>query len=198
MELSKFIHVRENVFSKDFCDAIINTFEKYDKSNETYVGAMAGGINLNVKNTKELNLFQHSDLTDKFNFFEKINQELSNHFLSNLPFRHYFDSPNRLFIEPCKYEVCQVQKYKKDEGHYSEWHVEVESFQSSKRLFSMIIYLNDVSDGGETEFLYSGLKIKPKLGSVVIFPSCYPFVHRGTKPISNDKYIISTWLVYDN
>jgi hypothetical protein len=60
----------------------------------------------------------------------------------------------------------------------------------------MIVYLNDVEVGGETEFLYPKIKVKPKKGSLVIFPSAYPFVHRGNKPISSDKYIIATWLIY--
>ena len=197
MDISSFIHVRDGVFSQDFCDLLIKVFENNDEKKQTYIGQMAGGINLDVKNTKELNLFDHSDILNKFEFFPKMNEELSNHFLGNLTYRHYFDSSRRLFTQSCKYETCQLQKYKKGEGHYGEWHVEVENLKSSNRIFSMIVYLNDVSDGGETEFLYSNTKIKPKKGSVVIFPSSFPFVHKGNKPNSNDKYIISTWLIYD-
>lgn len=197
MELSKFIHLRENVFSGDFCGVLIDTFKREDEKKGTYLGQMASGVNLNIKNTKEMNLFDHSDILDKFDFFPTMNQELSNHFLGNLAYRHYFDSSLRLFTESCKYETCQLQKYKKGEGHYGEWHVEVENLKSSNRIFSMIVYLNDVYEGGETEFLYSNTKIKPKTGSVVIFPSSFPFVHKGNKPLSNDKYIISTWLVYE-
>jgi hypothetical protein len=60
----------------------------------------------------------------------------------------------------------------------------------------MIIYLNDVNEGGETSFLYTGNKVKPRKGGLLIFPSAFPFVHRGEVPVSNDKYIIATWLAY--
>ena len=60
----------------------------------------------------------------------------------------------------------------------------------------MIIYLNDVDNGGETSFLYTENKVKPRKGGLLIFPSAFPFVHRGEVPISNDKYIIATWLAY--
>jgi len=197
MDISSFIHHREKVFSEDFCENLIDLFKKKEQNQETYTGAMASGVNLSVKNTKEINLFEHMDLLEKENFFDKINDELSNHFLGNLPYKYYFDSDSNLFNEKCKYETCQLQKYIRGEGHYERWHVEVENLSSSKRIFSMIVYLNNVFEGGETEFLYSSEKIKPTRGSIVIFPSNFPFVHRGLKPLSNDKFIISTWLVYD-
>ena len=54
-------------------------------------------------------------------------------------------------------------------------------------------YLNDVEEGGETEFC-SGLKIKPKAGTVVIFPASWYIMHRGNKPISNNKIICNGWI----
>ena len=197
MELSQFIFHKKNAFSDDFCDELLQIFDDKEKNNETNVGANAGGIDLTIKDTTEIDLYQHFEILEKENFFEKMNQYLSNHFLENLPFRYYFDANQKLFTEKCRYETCQVQKYEKGKGHYEHWHVEVENKESSKRIFSMILYLNDVFDGGETSFLYSNQKIKPTKGGLVIFPSGFPFVHCGNKPISNDKYIVSTWLVYD-
>jgi hypothetical protein len=59
-----------------------------------------------------------------------------------------------------------------------------------------MVYLNDVEEGGETEFLYQGLKIKPEKGTLVVWPSSYTHVHRGNPPYSNDKYIITGWGQY--
>ena len=36
------------------------------------------------------------------------------------------------------------------------------------RTMAWMVYLNDVEEGGETEFLYQQLKVKPKKGTVVI------------------------------
>mgnify|MGYP003353236168 CR=1 FL=1 len=105
--------------------------------------------------------------------------------------------PNgRILFNKTYYEVCQIQKYDKGRGHYNAWHVEVDGPDSCVRPFSMIIYLNDVEMGGETSFLYTGTQVKPRKGSLLIFPSSFPFVHRGEVPISHDKYIIATWLAY--
>ena len=57
-----------------------------------------------------------------------------------------------------------------------------------------LFYLNDVEEGGETEFLYQDLKVKPKTGSLIVFPPYYTHAHRGKAPESGKKYIINTWL----
>lgn len=196
MDISKFVYHKERVFSEEFCDSLIELFDKKEKENEVYVGSMMGGVNFDVKNTTEINLYEHPELVNDDNFFGVINKHLSDHFLNNLPYRFSFDANQKLFPGSSNYETCQIQKYKKGEGHYESWHVEIENRKSAGRTFSMIVYLNDVYQGGETGFLYPQLKIKPTKGALVIFPSGFPFVHCGYKPISNDKYIIATWLIY--
>lgn len=196
MDLSKFIYHKENVFSEEFCDQLLELFDKREKENEVYVGSMAGGIDFGIKNTTEINLYDYPEIVTQENFFGVINHHLSDHYLNNLPYRYYFDGDVKIFPGSVAYETCQIQKYKKGEGHYESWHVEIENLKSCNRTFSMIVYLNDVYLGGETGFLYPQMKIKPTKGALVIFPSAFPFVHCGFKPISNDKYIIATWLIY--
>ena len=60
-----------------------------------------------------------------------------------------------------------------------------------------MFYLNDVEEGGETEFYHQKLKIKPKKGTCVIFPTYFTHKHKGHIPISNDKYIMNVWVVAD-
>ena len=60
-----------------------------------------------------------------------------------------------------------------------------------------MFYLNDVQEGGETEFFYQDLKIKPKKGTMVIAPAGFTHTHRGNKPISNDKYILTSWVLFN-
>ena len=56
-----------------------------------------------------------------------------------------------------------------------------------------MIYLNDVEEGGETEWLYQQLKIKPKKNTAVIWPGSFTHLHRGNPPISGTKYILTGW-----
>ena len=56
-------------------------------------------------------------------------------------------------------------------------------------------YLNNVSDEGETEFLYQQVKHKPEIGKTLIWPSDFTHYHRGIPSQSQEKYIITGWFV---
>jgi hypothetical protein len=56
------------------------------------------------------------------------------------------------------------------------------------------VYLNDIEEGGETEFLYQLKRLKPKKGTICIFPAGYTHVHRGNTPFLGEKYIVTGWL----
>jgi hypothetical protein len=65
---------------------------------------------------------------------------------------------------------------------------------SSGRSISPIIYLNDDYEGGELEFVNFGIKIKPKAGSLYIFPATFPYAHIAHPVTKGTKYAIVTWL----
>ena len=78
-------------------------------------------------------------------------------------------------------------------GGFHRWHCDNLTPTSSRRILVWMIYLNNVHEGGETEFLYQGVKIKPLAGKIVLAPADFLHTHRGNPPISNDKYIITGW-----
>ena len=57
-------------------------------------------------------------------------------------------------------------------------------------------YLNDVVDGGETEFAELDLKIQPEAGALIMFPPIWMFPHKGHLLNSGKKYLLSTYLLY--
>lgn len=87
----------------------------------------------------------------------------------------------------------KVQKTSPGEGFHN-WHIENNTLITSRRILATTIYLNDVEEGGETEFLYLHRRVKPKAGRVVIWPAGFPYVHRGNPPLSGEKYILTSWL----
>ena len=59
-----------------------------------------------------------------------------------------------------------------------------------------MIYLNDIEDGGETEFQYQRRRISPSAGTVVFFPAGLTHVHKGNLVLGEqDKYIVTGWYV---
>jgi len=61
---------------------------------------------------------------------------------------------------------------------------------------AFMVYLNDIKEGGETEFLYQKCRFKPKRNTLLLWPSGFTHTHRGNPPISGDKYIITGWIEY--
>ncbi len=100
-----------------------------------------------------------------------------------------------------RYTGLTVQKYKQQQGGYHYWHSEIypqdQHNEPLHRQLAILLYLNDVEEGGETEFFYQGVKTRPKPGSVVIFPSGFTHTHKGHIPVSGDKYVITAWLLFN-
>ena len=61
------------------------------------------------------------------------------------------------------------------------------------RAFVVQLYLNDIEEGGETEFLYIGKRIPARAGRLIIFPAGFTHAHRGNPPLGQTKYICSSW-----
>ncbi|MFT4993159.1 MAG: hypothetical protein ACI965_000177 [Paraglaciecola sp.] len=94
-----------------------------------------------------------------------------------------------------------AQKYIKQSGGYPYWHSEVYPVSGNTdplhRIMLFMFYLNDVDDGGETEFYYQNMQVKPKAGRMVIAPAYFTHTHRGNVPVSNDKYILTSWVLFN-
>ena len=90
----------------------------------------------------------------------------------------------------------KLQKTLQTEGYHT-WHIEHASIlDNAYRSFVYSIYLNDVEEGGETEFLHFSKRVKPKIGRIVIWPAAFPYLHRGNPPLSGDgKYILTSWMM---
>ena len=57
------------------------------------------------------------------------------------------------------------------------------------RNISLVYYGNDDYVGGELEFIYfNNLKIKPRAGELILFPSDYIYVHSANHVISGEKF----------
>jgi hypothetical protein len=93
-----------------------------------------------------------------------------------------------------------LQKYLADQGGYPHWHSEQYPLDSSAetlyRVLLWTIYLNPVPAAGETEFFYQNRKIAPEAGSVLIAPAGFTHTHRGNRPQGGDKYIATSWILF--
>jgi hypothetical protein len=111
--------------------------------------------------------------------------------------------PNLVNLVNYLFRVGDVnaQRYTAESGGYPYWHSEVypqmQHNDALHRVLLFMYYLNDVDDGGETEFYYQNKAVKPKAGRMVIAPAYFTHTHRGQIPKSNDKYIVTSWLLFN-
>ena len=84
-------------------------------------------------------------------------------------------------------------------GGYHIWHGEQGPGTHANRVVVYMLYLNDLEgEGGETEFLYQKMRIKPEENLMLVWPASYTHAHRGNPILSEThKYIVTGWFYYD-
>ena len=190
VNIENFIGVFENAIEEEWCDQVINWYnhiektqpnliqdrQSDDKTSPTYKKNNFIYLNAHVNNPEVEKLRDH---------FMDI---LINKVFSEYDKKHHISSFSELVAE-----VIKVQKTKFEEG-YHVWHYENNGYPVADRVLVYMVYLNDVLEGGETEFLYQRRRIKPKKGTIMLFPTSFTHTHRGNPPLSNYKYAITGWV----
>jgi len=183
------------VFDTDFdCKSIISTFENLSDLNKTFVRNFVR----DDKDVEDETYYCHPCVPDNING-ENYQLDVSvlgkyNDLMSNC-FQVYSDTYTILKKLPSFQYSVNIQKTKPGQGYHA-FHSERCNILSSGRHLATMVYLNDVLDGGETEFLYQSRRVKPRAGRVVIFPVEWTHTHRGNPPLSGDKYIMTSWLYH--
>ena len=100
---------------------------------------------------------------------------------------------NPLWSSEIKDTGYNIKRYRQND--YYNWHVDCQTYiEGWTRTIAGIWYLNEVEEGGETEFAF-GHKVVPKTGKLMLFPATWNFPHRGLSPIKGNKYIITSFVL---
>jgi len=183
-----FIYTKKNSLSDDFCDKIIYI---HNNDNNKKEGSTIGGINKNIKDTTDITIYCNTD--SYIEIQDILKKELItqlSQYINSLPsvekYVKFLDCP--YFIE-----LFIIQKYDKNKGKYI-YHNDsrIDYINKKTRVFTFIWYMNDITEGGETEFI--NFKIIPEKGKLVIFPANLVYPHCANIPISDDKYIVTGWI----
>ncbi|MEN5070838.1 2OG-Fe(II) oxygenase [Stenotrophomonas sp. TWI700] len=98
--------------------------------------------------------------------------------------------------------AINLQWYAAGEGGYPYWHCELyprdPAGETLHRHLLWTLYLNDDFDAGETEFLFQGRKVAPRTGSLLIAPTAFTHTHRGNRPQGGDKFIATSWILFQS
>ncbi|WLW36781.1 2-oxoglutarate/Fe(II)-dependent oxygenase [Synechococcus phage S-8S29] len=94
------------------------------------------------------------------------------------------------------YEEFRLKMYQNNNYDQFKDHVDVGDYNSARRFLVLFLYLNDVVEGGETNFPRLNYKVSPKRGRILVFPATWQWRHAGLPPVSDSKMIIGTYLHY--
>jgi hypothetical protein len=181
----QFIGIYENVLSKDECKNIIDLFEsdlniKVDKNGDTQFSKDK------MERYDYSKIYPSNDISNLIVL--KVNEALNK--CIELYAKEFW-IVKQLHATSLKVKLQKTPP----RGGYHVWHCEHGSGKgNSDRVLAWTIYLNDIPEGeGETEFLWQGLRVQPKAGTVSIFPASFTHTHRGNPVYSCDKYIATGW-----
>lgn len=165
------------------CDDIIDFYENSDKKGQ---GKMAiNNVAQYIPEKKDsMDCILESPLLDKY-----LNslQNVMNTYMEKFPMSKSEAAWGIV-------ENVNIQHYKPNQG-FKSWHTERSCANNNRHLVFMT-YLNDVMDGGETEWFHQKGRVKPRKGLTVIWPSDWTHMHRGIVSKTEHKYIVTGWIEY--
>ena len=176
-----------NIDNKELCKKIIDFFENSTELQSK--GSTGGGVDENIKKTTDITIWP--------NKIKEKDYEIFNEYFKNLHecFNDYKEQYSFLktFVKKIDIGPFNIQRYLAGD-HFAKVHSERTSISTLHRLFAWMTYLNDVDDGGTTDFDYYKIKIKPECGKTLIWPAEWTHAHTGSVLKSGKKYIITGWL----
>jgi hypothetical protein len=192
MKLEKDIAIFDNVLTKDECSQLIEHFNRLEKLNLSFTRIDLRDAPGHKKNDRAT--FPLEETSMRFS----SDMAFLNVFLDRfwICYNRYMDHYSVLIDAPRQYvRSLKIQKTLPGQG-YHVWHFENDGIERASRICAWGIYLNTVEQGGETEWLYQGVRVPATEGSLVIWPAGFTHTHRGNPPLSGEKYLMTGWVEF--
>lgn len=191
----QFIGYYPKAVSAEKCNQIINYYEQMVEIQRNYNRQNAEGALQIIKKDEAINSGSPKVVNNNDNFLvgngdptiSIITEELS------YCFNHYVETYDILKEHLMMAMYHKVQKTL-PQGGYHVWHCEQGAGTHMRRVLVYTLYLNNVEEGGETEFLYQQKRYPAQKGDICIFPAHFTHPHRGNPPLSGEKYIMTGWI----
>ncbi|MGD2171521.1 MAG: 2OG-Fe(II) oxygenase [Gammaproteobacteria bacterium] len=180
-----FVFEQRGALATDICAEMIRRFEAHGA--EQYHGRIGQTRDLDqsIKRSTDLVLSgkPHWQDLDR-ELFRSLSRALAE-----------FKQKFTFFDGPFKDNGYAIQRT--DAGEFYHWHIDGGSHEFAMRQLVAIWYLNEPDgDGGETEFKYQQISIRPETGKLLLFPPFWTHLHRGKTLAGGSKYIATTWVVF--
>jgi hypothetical protein len=185
-ELKDYIRCYDGVISDQFCENVIQTFD-LDVENQERIDRdkrpSFTELNISQQYQKQNPKWMDVQVNIQKTFIEYVSLYMKDLDLGpDFPARYAF-------------EEYRMKRYAPKVDEFMD-HVDVGDYQSARRFLVCFLYLNDVSNGGETDFPKLGYSIQPKRARLLIFPPLWMYRHAGRSVVNGHKYIVGSYLHY--
>lgn len=185
-DLRRFVRWYDDALPRELCDGLISGFEQTQSAHVRNGRGVRAGLEESA--WTELNLTPLADRAMKGFFLSRID-----HYLE----RYNAEIDVGLPIPPTHLTAdLIIKRYVAGDDECFQPHFDSIN-EKSDRYLVFLWYLNDVAEGGETRFCDIGLNVAARAGRLLMFPPYWMFQHAGLPPRSNDKYIVSTYMLFD-
>lgn len=189
----EFIYECDDVFPVDFCNRVI---DKFEKSELKFKGTTAMQYDNPIKKSMDLRIYDEPEWVEEEKYFicmiRKAMKKYEN-FILKMDIADQVKKEISEFLMRTHIHPPQIQRT--EPGQFFHWHHD-ESTPPNWKMFTYIIYLNNVEkdSGGTTEFS-CGKIVQPKAGKIIFFPSTWTYFHRGKTLEKGVKYIATNALM---
>ncbi|MGH8121731.1 MAG: 2OG-Fe(II) oxygenase [Rudaea sp.] len=185
LDVRNYVRWFDQALPADFCSRMISSFEQMT----THQTANGRGHHAALTDSTwtEINIQPHVDKAFMGFFYAQVDRYLAE-YNSCLPM--LLPVPLRPHLEDLR-----IKRYRSAAEDGFQPHFDAGDAHAN-RYMVFLWYLNDVMEGGETEFPDLGVKVQARAGRLLMFPPYWMFQHIGQPPVSNDKYIVSTYMLF--
>lgn len=219
-----FIGIYDDALTAEFCEAIIGAFEACPQVHAS--GQIGSGVDPEKKESVDCCISDYQEWTDINQRLLNVTAQRLVTYVREYPFLACGAIAPTIRLESGEVielshenieQVSQeqllnvmlslyrpgrlnLQKYRQGSGGYHHWHSEIyptdATCESLHRVLLFMFFLNTVEEGGETQFRYQEKAIRPQAGRMVIAPAGFTHTHKGAIPVSSDKYIVTSWILF--
>ena len=183
----------KNVLTKEECDTLIDYCKPRLEKSKVVNSFSSKGKSRSHKDRTSSGCILYDDNQEIQKIIEKIKHLIEEH--TQLP------SENQEY----PYQVLNYQIGEEYKHHWDQFRTDNKYWNYAKktggqRKFSILIYLNNVEEGGETDYPYLDLKVKPEIGKMVIHTNmvgdeCIEESYHGALPvIKGEKWVLVNWV----
>ena len=196
VEIKDFVAIYRDITPDGYCQHMISEFDR--------LKAEGAGTNRfdhekalpHFKNDHAM--FLENGLSQSFKDFDGANVLRYFYDATQLSFNDYASRFSVLKEAAISGHAAKFQKTDPG-GGYHVWHGEHAGGLNAGRVLAYMLYLNtlELEEGGETEFLYQRLRIRPEENTMIVWPAAFTHAHRGNTVLgSQAKYVITGWFYY--